>query len=51
MQGDLGTVVLRIGRFDGETFTAVGGAPDIFPSVSPTVQGPIKVDEWDADSR
>ncbi len=80
IQGDLGTVVLRIGRFDGETFTAVAAAPDIFPSVSPTVralpdggftiqrrasrygkriverytmseQGPIKVDEWDADSR
>lgn len=80
IQGDLGTVVLRIGRFDGETFTAVAAAPDIFPSVSTTVralpdggftvqrrasrygkriierytmneQGPIKVDEWDADSR
>ena len=79
-QGDLGTVVLRIGRFDGDTFTAVAGAPDVFPSVSPTVRalpdggftlqrrasrngkriveryamterGPLKVDEWDADSR
>jgi len=79
-QGALATVVLRIGRFDGERFTAVAAAPDIFPSVSPTVrslsdggftiqrrasrygkgiieryamteQGPIKVDEWDADSR
>ena len=79
-QGDIGSVVLRIVRFDGETFTTVAAAPDVFPTVSPTVgplpdggftvqrrasrygkriveryamteQGPVKVEEWDADSR
>lgn len=38
IQGDRNTVALRIGRFDGETFTATASAPDIFPSMSPTVR-------------
>jgi hypothetical protein len=79
-QGALGSVVLRIVRFDGETFTTVAAAPDVFPAASPTVeplpdggftvqrrasrygkriveryamteQGPVKVEEWDAESR
>jgi hypothetical protein len=38
IQGDRNTIALRIGRFDGETFTAVSAAPEIFPSMSPTVR-------------
>jgi len=37
-QGDRGTVVLRIGRFDGDSFVLVAVASDFFASVSPTVR-------------
>jgi hypothetical protein len=80
LQGDQNRMAVRVGQFDGERFTTVATALDIFPSRPPAVRpmpdggftihrraerdgkpiveryiindlGPIKADEWDADSR